>query len=67
MVRKPVQLDVTLAKLAGCRTEKEIVAWAAGLRGDGSSELYAAIRDKFSALRQQDCPHDQDSTRRADR
>lgn len=65
MVRTPAALDVTLAKLAGCRSEEEIVAWAAGLRGDGSPELYAAIRKKFTALREQDGPHDQTPTSRA--
>ena len=66
MVRTPAALDVALAKLAGCQSEEEVVAWAADLRGDGSPELYAAIRGKFAALRQHDSPHDQTPTLRAD-
>lgn len=41
-----------LAELAQCRTEEEIVAWAAKHRGRGSAEIYAAIRERFAALRE---------------
>jgi hypothetical protein len=37
-----LSLKEALAELAPCRTEDEIVAWAAKHRGRGSAEMYAA-------------------------
>jgi len=47
-------LEEALARLAECRTEHEVVAWAANYQGHGSAELYEAIREKFAALRRGD-------------
>jgi hypothetical protein len=47
-------LEEALARLAECRTEREVVTWAANYQGHGSAELYEAIRQKFAALRRGD-------------